>query len=112
VDLDERGKFVARPIQMKAATRAAFILDRKFAKFPGLVLAYVWNVGSPSETKCFALTYGDALAVADKMGWTKAAAWVTGGRYTTTAPSKRLCGLLAAYEMNSEKWREKISSLT
>lgn len=58
VDLDARiGKFVACPIQMKAATRSVFSLYPKYAKFPGLLLAYVWNLGSPPNTQCFALTY-------------------------------------------------------
>jgi hypothetical protein len=118
VDLDERvGKFVACPIQMKAATRAVFSLDPKYAKFPSLLLAYVWNLGEPAKTKCFALTYAEALRIADEMGWTKADSWITGGRhkkpgYSTTAPSKHLCDLLVVYEMDSERWWHKISTLT
>jgi hypothetical protein len=118
LDLDERvGKFVACPIQMKAATGAVFSLDPKYAKFPRLLLAYVWNLGIPSETTCFALTYAEALSVAEKMGWTKTASWLTGGssgyrRYSTTAPSRRLRDLLAPYEMISDKWWSRISQFT
>lgn len=110
VDQNTRiGKFIACPIQMKAATRAAFSLDRKYAKFPGLVLAYVWNVGNPSSATCFALTYREALGVARKMRFTKTAAWLKGGRYATNKPSERLRRSLAAYEMDAEKWRRKVS---
>src|ERR1700681_4201880 len=80
VDRDARvGNFVACPIQMKAATNAVFSLDPKYAGFPGLVLAYVWNVGNPSYTKCYALTYAEALTVGRKMGWTRTASWLKGG---------------------------------
>jgi hypothetical protein len=80
VDRDERvSTFVARPIQLKAATNAGFSLYPKYLKFPGLILAYVWNVSQPSKTISYALTYGEALGIAEKMGWTKTTAWLTGG---------------------------------
>src|ERR1019366_10107162 len=80
VDLDVRVQsFVACPIQMKAATGAVFSLDPKYARFPGLILAYVWNLGNPLRITCFALTYSEALAVARKMRWTRTASWLKGG---------------------------------
>lgn len=117
IDLDMRIKnFVACPIQMKAATGSIFSLDPKYAKFPHLILAYVWNLGVSSDTKCFALTYAEAYRLAVTMGWTKTASWQHGGNggrrgYSTTAPSKRLRKLLDRYEMDSEKWRSKICGL-
>lgn len=46
VDLDEQiGRFAAVPIQIKAATRRSFSIDQKYAKFPDLLLAFVWGVG-------------------------------------------------------------------
>ena len=109
------GKFVACPIQMKAATGEVFSLDPKYAMFPGLVLAYVWNLSELSITKCFALTYPEALGVARKMGWTKSESWRKGGDtgrrgYSATHPSARLRTILAAYQMDSEKWRLKVST--
>jgi hypothetical protein len=116
VDRDARiGNFVSCPIQMKGATGAVFSLDPKYAKFPGLVLAYVWNLGDPANTTCFALTYREALDIAHKMGWTKTDSWLTGGRhkkrgYSTTSPSQRLRNLLSAYEMNAENWWNRINT--
>lgn len=116
LDLDEAvGSFLACPIQMKAATGAVFSLNPKYAKFPILILAYVWNLGDSTQTKCFALTYREALAVADEMGYTKTDSWQTGGRkeipgYSTTAPSTRLREMLAPFEMNPAKWRNKITA--
>ena len=115
VDKDVRiGNFIACPIQMKAATGAVFSLDPKYAKFPGLVLAYVWNLGNPLRITCFALTYSEALAVARKMRWTRTASWLKGGNtgergYSTTRPSKRLRRLLVAYEMDADKWWRKVN---
>jgi hypothetical protein len=107
------GRFIACPIQLKAAQRQVFSIDPKYAKTPGLVLAYVWNLGNESITKCFALTYAEALAVARKMRYTRTASWRTGAGshkrgYTTTRPSKPLQRLLAGYEMDAAKWIQKV----
>src|SRR5512138_2005135 len=39
----EGGEFVARPVQMKAATEFTFSVDRKYERIPTLVIAYVMN---------------------------------------------------------------------
>lgn len=115
VDLDDRvGDFTACPIQMKAATDQVFSLDPKYAKFPGLILAYVWHLADSSKTKCYALTYDEALRVAQRMEWTETDSWLRGGSkgkpgYSTTRPSKRLQALLAPYEMDSSKWWQKVN---
>lgn len=118
VDRDQRARnFVACPIRMKAATKATFSLYPKYAVFPNLILAYVWNVGSPAETVCYALNYTEALRIAEQMGWTNTASWIQGGRnskpgYSTSKPSQGLRRLLAGYEMNGDKWWRKISQMT
>lgn len=110
IDRDRRvQKFIACPIQIKAATAEVFSLNLKYAKFPGLLLVYVWNVADSSKTECFALTYPQALNVAEQMGWTKTDYWAKNGSYSTTRPSKRLCGHLADYKMAAEKWWATIS---
>lgn len=117
IDRDEQVRrletFVARPIQLKAASYRCFSLDPKYARIPGLILAYVWNLAAPSETVCFALTYPEALGVATQMKYTNSNSWRTGGRhkkkgYTTNSPGKVLRGLLAQYEMSDEKWWTKM----
>jgi hypothetical protein len=57
--------FVARPIQMKAASRQSFSIDRKYAKFPNLLIAFVWNLANGSEPITFAMSYAEALMVGD-----------------------------------------------
>jgi len=108
------GQFVACPIQMKAATTECFSLDPKYEKFHQLLLVYVWNLGVPSETTCFALTYKEAEAVADKMGYTETHSWIDGAGsgkrgYYTSAPSKGLRELLESHRMTTpQQWLEKI----
>lgn len=106
LDVDESGTFCACPIQMKASTRAAFGLFRKYERIHGLVLAYVWGVGGPS-TETFGLTYSEALAVAEAMGWTATLSWKREG-YTTTRPSAKLRGLLEPHRMVPGRWLEKV----
>ena len=71
--------FVARPIQMKAASNRSFGLDRKFAKFPNLLIAYVWHLDRAEAVATFALTYEEALVARGQLtsGWSgPAEQWV------------------------------------
>lgn len=98
--------FQCLPLQMKVATTECFAVDQKYAKFPGLILVYVWNVGSASEDHpTYAMTYADALLIAEKMGWTKTATWRAKKLYTMTKPSLELKGLLDPFRMSPERWR-------
>ena len=94
LDLDETaGGFIACPIQMKAATTSSFSLFQKYTKFPRLLLAYVWYVHDPDRECAYALSYIEALGVAEQMGCTSTLSWQRAG-YSTTRPSKRLLDLL------------------
>lgn len=112
-DFDPRVKsFIACPIQMKAASVRSFGVDKKYARFPNLILAYVWYLDEPSKTVTYGLTYQEAIEVADKMGWTKTISWEKGA-YSTTNPSKPLLDLLEPYKMLSpQKWWEKIINMS
>ena len=63
---------------MKASTAASFGIDRKYERFPRLLLAYVWQVGRPADTAAYCLTYPEAVEVADWMGYTATASWREG----------------------------------
>ncbi len=101
---------VGCPIQMKASLREGFSVDAKYAKFPNLLLAYVWNIEVPLKQTIFAMTYQEANTVADQMGWTKTASW-RDGSYTTTAPSAALRALLEPHRMTPERWWQKVTHL-
>lgn len=54
-DLSEHVQiFVARPIQMKASSERSFGLYRKYARFPDLIIAYLWHLAAfqPSRYVC------------------------------------------------------------
>jgi hypothetical protein len=101
-------RFVARPIQLKAASRRSFGIWKKYEKIHDLVIAFVWHVNSVEAPETYALTYGESVAVGEALGWTKTASWVTRGGYGTTRPSAKLRGRLEPYRMTPERWRTKI----
>jgi hypothetical protein len=100
--------FIARPIQMKAASEHTFAVDQKYEKFPDLIIAYIWHLCRPGYEATYALTYVEAVQVATEMGWTKTISWQN-GVYSTTRPSQRLRNLLEPYLMTPEKWWVKIT---
>ena len=100
--------FVARPIQMKASSERGFGLDQKYRKFPNLLLVFVWHLADPSAVATFALTYDEALGVADAMGYTQTESWRR-GNYVNTRPGARLQELLEPYRMTAEKWWQRVT---
>jgi hypothetical protein len=109
VDLaSQTGRFVARPIQMKAASLRSFGVYRKYERISNLLIAYVWHLSDPGNACTFALTYAEAEAIAYEMGWTRTASWRRSG-YNTNNPSKRLLRLLGAHRMTPDKWWRKVA---
>lgn len=103
--------FVAVPIQMKAASTRAFSLDVKYARISNLVLTYVWGLQAPEHAQTFALTYKEALGVAERMAWTTTNSWAQGS-YSTSAPSKQLCEFLEPFRMSPAAWRKKLADVS
>lgn len=101
-------RFSACPIQLKAAIGGSFSVDRKYAKFPNLLIAYVWYLADPAKTVTYAITHPEAVAVADTMGYTRTSSWEK-GLYVTTRPSPQLVAQLKPFRMTPEKWWEKIT---
>jgi hypothetical protein len=96
-------RFAARPIQMKASTTRAFSVARKYERFADLILAYVWHVDDPVQAVTYAMTYPQAKALADALGWTKTPSWAA-GEYSTSKPSQHLVQLLESYRMGTGHW--------
>ena len=105
-------KFAAVPIQMKAASKRAFSIDRKYDKISNLVIVYVWGLRLLGHAESFALTYPEALDIAKALKWTKTLSWREKGKYSTSHPSQELCELLAPYKMSADSWRIKISHVS
>lgn len=92
------------PIQLKTASEASFSLESKYGKIPGLVLAYVWGLEDFAHTKCYAMSYAQALRIMTLRRHTTTNSWKKGG-YSTSSPSEGLRKLLAPFEMNPRRWR-------
>ena len=101
-------QFVARPIEMKAASHSSFSINRKFKRVADLIIAYVWHLEDPSQAVTYALTWNETIKVARKMGYTRTDSWKKEDSYATNAPGVELRKLLLPYEMTPEKWRIKI----
>lgn len=101
-------RFASRPIQMKAASAAAFVIDRKFEKIADLVVAYVWHLDNPSAAVTYALPYAQVLKVATEKGWITTASWQQ-GKYTVTKPGKELVEMLEPYRMGSGSWWQLVA---
>jgi hypothetical protein len=95
-------KAVGCPIQLKAAIGGSFSVDRKYAKFPNLLIAYVWYLEDPIRTVTYATTHPEAVAVADAMGYTKTSSWEK-GLYVTTRPSPHPVAQLEPFRMTPQK---------
>jgi hypothetical protein len=101
-------EFVARPIQMKAAAKSSFSINRKYERLASLIIAYVWHLEDHNMAVTYALTWKEALGVATKMGYTLTDSWTKKHSYGTTKPGVELRKLLQPFEMTSGKWRTKV----
>lgn len=95
--------YAARPIQMKAAWTQSFAIDRKYEKFSGLLIAYVWRLNSPKDAVTYALTFDQARSIAEQMGWTRTASWERGA-YVINKPGTRLLKALEPFQMRLGAW--------
>lgn len=100
--------FAARPLQLKAVNGERFMLDRKYEKFPDLLLVYVWHLKEPARTIAYALSYSQALAIAESLGWTATEAWKQHGVDNMSVPSKELVRLLEPYRATNDRWPQLI----
>ena len=105
----DAGRFVARPIQLKAPSRRSFGVWKKYERIHDLVFAFVWHLDGADPPETYALTQAEAVAVAGAMGWLATESWMLRGAYNTNNPGARLRGILAPYLMGADKWREKIA---
>lgn len=103
--------FMACPVQLKAFSHESFSLDKKYGRFPHLLIAYVWNARTPELSDVYALTFNDALQVMDKKGYSRTDSWTKGGRYFVRDAGVKLKEILEPYKMTTEKWRERLQSV-
>ena len=103
----DRGKgvqaYASRPIQMKASWTTAYGVDKKYQKFPNLIIAYVWNLSDAAQAVTYAMNYAEACGIAEAMGWTRTVSWERGA-YSTSRPGQKLTALLEPFRMSAGAW--------
>jgi hypothetical protein len=108
VDIEENSNtFIACPIQMKAASKQSFSISQKYEKVHGLIIAYVWYLNDADKAATYALTYQEAVQVAEDMDW---GYWKDHMNISITNPGKKLCLLLEPYRMTPEAWWDKVTA--
>ncbi|MGO8759429.1 MAG: hypothetical protein ACLQG3_15020 [Terracidiphilus sp.] len=98
-------------IQLKASSQESFSLDKKYARVPHLLIAYVWNVQTPAQSDVYALTFNDALQVLEKKGYAKTDSWKNRGYYFVRNAGVDLKRILEPYKMTPDRWREKLQAI-
>ena len=104
----QTGAFHARPIQLKASSRAIFSIHRKYERISDLIVAFVWYLAEPRESVIYALAYAESLAVATQVGWTATSSRTVKGACANNQPTKKLVALLEPHRVDPEKWRKLI----
>jgi hypothetical protein len=109
IDIDSRVRtFISCPIQLKAASKRSFSINKKYEKVRNLLIAYVWNLSTLNETCIYALTYKEAYSIADKLGYTQSPSWQRGS-YSNNHPGKELLENIEKYRMTPERWWHKLT---
>jgi hypothetical protein len=110
-DGEDAQNYVPCLIQLKASSHESFSLDKKYERFPHLLIAYVWNVQTPAQSNVYALTFNEALQVMEKKGYSKTDSWKNGGYYFVRNAGAKLKEILEPYKMTTERWREKLQTI-
>lgn len=109
LDRDAGRPFVACPIQMKATRSRSFLISKRWEDFDRLLIAYVWHVEQPQESRIYCLSYVQALGIARDAGWLDASAWKDKGYYVSTKPSKAIELRLEPHRMpGTAGWPERL----
>jgi hypothetical protein len=112
-------RFVAYPIQMKAAARFNFGFARKYERFPNLLFAFVWDLEDPSRTSAACMTLSEVVEVCEQLGWTTTGSWLgttasarrAGAGYSTRHRSVRLDALVGSYVVEPGGWLTKLRAV-
>lgn len=98
-------------LRIKASSDRGFSVDAKDGERENLLIVYLWGLDAPNDAATYALTYQEALRIAEAMEWTATESWAK-GYYFTSAPSEKLLDLLDPYRMSAKAWREKITAIS
>lgn len=107
-DHSDNNQFNAVPVQLKASSARSFSVNAKYAKFPGMFMAYTWHSVNPAEAQLYIMSYGQAIEIANEAGWLKTESWERGG-YSTQSPSRSLINALEKYKYTAGSIRALMS---
>ena len=108
VAYDDQTTYLACPVQLKIATNESFSIHDKYAAAARLMMCYVWNIHDARAMAIYAMSWREALGVADAMEWTKTKSWTDNKSYSTSAPSKKLKGLIEPFRVRPGGWKSII----
>jgi hypothetical protein len=106
LDVETDGVFRAIPIQLKCASGTGFCIDRKYARFSGLVIVNAWHI--EQSPVLFATRYNELLKIAEAMDYTSTESWQIGGRYAVTNPGVNLQNALSQFAVDEKKWKQRL----
>jgi hypothetical protein len=107
IDRDAKS-YVSRPIQLRAFRKEGIKLDRKHARFPGLILALVCYIDEPDRTVTYALPYRDATRLIRKRGLLK---WNRRQSYYRGSFGRDLLAMFdQRFRMTDKRWRQLIQN--
>jgi len=78
--------------------------DARYAKIPRLIMVFVMNCRSSSESRLYAMSYAQMVQVGDALAWTKTASWTERDGYSTRHPSPKLMALLEPHRTGPARW--------
>ena len=110
-DGEDAKNYVPCLIQLNASSHESFSLDKKYGRFPHLLIAYVWNVQTPVQSNVYALTFNEALQVMEKKGYAKTDSWKNDGYYFVRNAGVDLKRILEPFKMTTERWQEKLQTV-
>lgn len=97
-DISEHANFKSLPVQLKASSSRSFSINRKYARIPNLLMAYVWFSNDPINARLYIMTYKDVVDISRSIGWLNTKSWLDGGGYSTQSPSRQLTDTLEPFK--------------
>lgn len=72
-------------------------------------MVYVWNVEPHiGKAEFYAMTWRQALAIADEIGWTRTPSWPKKDWYSTHRPGARVKAAIEQYRMLPGSWTQLV----
>lgn len=103
-------RFIARPLQIKAAKDTRWGLHKKYARILDLLIVYIWHVTHSNEVEIFCMNYEEAEELIIRHKYAESDTWKKPlGHYdTVVGKSSELRKSLEPFLMTPKRWRERL----